>query len=81
VGTYFKALGKAEQAAVEAYVTAEYDKLLFQQPNSYVSRNAEAGPEAWQDRLREVIAADPERVRAITEVTRREQSGTKGAKP
>lgn len=67
MGTRFYALSKAEQAAVAAYVRAEYDKLLFQQPTSYVSRNAEADPERWQDGMRELIASDPERVREIME--------------
>ena len=65
MGRRFNALNKAEQTAVVAHVRAEYDRLLFQQPTSYVSRNAEANPEGWQDGMCPLIASDPERVREI----------------
>jgi prepilin-type N-terminal cleavage/methylation domain-containing protein len=61
-------LSKAEKAAVGAHVSAEYDKLLFQQPTSYISRNARADPERWQDGLREMIASDPDKLREIMAV-------------
>jgi hypothetical protein len=67
VGKHFNALGKKERAAVVVYVNSEYDKLSFQQPTSYVSRNAHADPEGWQETLRELIASDPARVREIME--------------
>jgi prepilin-type N-terminal cleavage/methylation domain-containing protein len=67
LGTRFNALGKAEQTAIAAYVSAEYDKLLFQHPATYVSMNAQADPEHWQNGMRELIASDPKRVREIME--------------
>jgi hypothetical protein len=48
-------------------VLATYDNLIFQQPTSYVSHNAQAAPERWQDGLLELIASDPKRVEAIME--------------
>ena len=70
MGAEFKKLNRAEQAAVAAYVRAEYDRLVFQEPNSYVSRNAQADPEVWLERLRELIASDRKRVQAIVEQAR-----------
>ena len=70
MGKHFNDLGKNERAAVVAYVNTEYDKLIFQQPTSYVSRNAHADPEGWQETLRELIASDPERVREIMEAAK-----------
>ena len=67
MGTRFNALSKAEQTAIAAYVSAEYDKLLFQQPTTYVSMNAQADPEHWQNGMRELIASDPKRVWEIME--------------
>ncbi len=66
-------MGKTEQAAVAAHVRAEYDKLVFQQPSTYVATNAQADPEGWQERLCELIAGDLKRVEAITEAARRKQ--------
>jgi hypothetical protein len=65
LGSAFGTLGKAEQSAVLAYVRVQYDALVFQQPASYVSKNAQSDPEGWQDRLCELIASDPKRVQAI----------------
>jgi len=67
LGIRFTALGKMERAAVAAYVRGQYDKLIFQQPTSYVSKNPQTDPECWQDALRELIASDPKRVQAIAE--------------
>lgn len=67
MGTRFRALSKAEQTVVTACVRAEYDKLLRQQPKSYISANAQADPEHWQEAMCELIAADPKRVREIVE--------------
>jgi prepilin-type N-terminal cleavage/methylation domain-containing protein len=78
LGAEFNKLSKAEQAAVAAYVRAEYDKLVFQEPNSYVSRNAQADPEDWLERLRELIASDRERVRAIVEQARSQTKNNRG---
>jgi prepilin-type N-terminal cleavage/methylation domain-containing protein len=71
LGSSFRTLGEAERSAVAAYVRAEYDKIVFQQPNSYVSQNAQSDPEAWQGRLRELIAADGKRVAAIVDAQSR----------
>jgi prepilin-type N-terminal cleavage/methylation domain-containing protein len=70
LGAEFKKLNKAEQAAVAGYVRAEYDKLVFQEPNSYVSRNAQADPEVWLERLRQLTASDRKRVQVIVEQAR-----------
>jgi prepilin-type N-terminal cleavage/methylation domain-containing protein len=67
MGIRFDALSETERAAVGAFVEAEYDKLVFQQPGTCVSQNAQTDPKQWQDALRELIAGDPERVVAITE--------------
>lgn len=67
MGAKFNKLSQAEQAAVQAYVRAEYDKLVFQQPNGYVAQNAQAAPDAWEERLRESIASDPHLLQAILE--------------
>jgi prepilin-type N-terminal cleavage/methylation domain-containing protein len=67
LGANFKKLGKAEQAAVAAYVRAEYDRVVFQQPNSYVAQNAQAAPGACEERLRESIASDTNLLQVITE--------------
>jgi prepilin-type N-terminal cleavage/methylation domain-containing protein len=71
LGIRFNALGKMERAAVAAFARDEYDKLIFQQPNSYVSKNAQTDPEQWQDALRELIAGDPKRIEAIVEAANR----------
>jgi prepilin-type N-terminal cleavage/methylation domain-containing protein len=67
MGIRFNALSETERAAVAAFVEAEYDKLVFQQPGTYVSQNAQTDPKQWQDALRELIAGDPERLEAIIE--------------
>ena len=65
MGARFNALNKTERTAVAEYVSAEYDKLLFQQPITYVSKNAQSAPERWQDGMRELIASDPNKVQEI----------------
>ena len=52
--------------------------LYFEQPPSYISLNAQNDPEGWQKSLRQLIAADPVRVRAIMEAAER---ATKGRRP
>jgi hypothetical protein len=52
MGIRFNALSETERAAVAAFVEAEYDKLVFQQPGTYVSQNAQTDPKQWQDALR-----------------------------
>lgn len=67
LGEHFNRLGKEERGAVAEHVRAEYDKLVFQQPSTYISRNAVADPQAWQDGMCELMAGDPERARGIFE--------------
>ncbi len=71
MGSRFKTLNQTEQTAVATYVRAEYDKLVSLQPATYVAKNARADSEGWQESLRELIAADPKRVRAIIEAASR----------
>lgn len=71
----FNALSVDETRAVTDFVRAEYDRLVLQQQGSYLSRNAESDPEGWQASLRQLIAADPLRVRAIVEAAQRRKKG------
>jgi len=75
LGIGFDALSKSEQAAVAAHVRAEYDRIVFQQPTSYVTKNAQTDPEGWRDRLCELIASDPRRVQAIVNHAQRRAVG------
>jgi hypothetical protein len=70
LGEHFRALDKVEQAAVAAYAREECDKLVSLQPPTHTAKHAQADPEGWQDRLRELIARDAKRVKAITEMAR-----------
>ena len=70
MGKHFNHLSKDDRTAVAEHVRTEYDKLVFQQqPSTYISRNAVADPQGWQDGMCELIAGDPERVEAIVEAT------------
>ena len=60
---------------------AEYNRLIREQADSYVSQNARAAPELWQERLRELIASDPKRVQAILEKAHRGEGQTDGGNP
>ena len=78
MGRSFNALSPLERAAVTEFVGAEYDRLVFQQPASYVSQNAQANPQHWQQALCELIASDPIRVSAIMEAASRRKANTSG---
>jgi prepilin-type N-terminal cleavage/methylation domain-containing protein len=67
LGTRFWALSKLEQVAVAEHVGEEFDKIVFQHPTDYVSKNAQADPQGWQDRLCELIASDPRRLQEIVD--------------
>jgi hypothetical protein len=73
VSKYFEALSQEEQAAVDSYVRGEYDRLVSHHPLTYIAQNAQSDPAGWRESLRELVAADPKRVRAILE--QRERSG------
>ena len=72
MGKHLAALSGEERAAVAAHVRAEYDKLVFQQPATYVAKHAQSNPEGWQDALCELICGDRERVEDILEKARRD---------
>jgi prepilin-type N-terminal cleavage/methylation domain-containing protein len=65
LGKYFNRLSEQERAAIREHVRAEYDRLLFQQPTTYITKHAQADPDAWQDGMCELIAGDPLRIREI----------------
>jgi hypothetical protein len=50
---------------VAKYVREKYKKLTLQKAGSHASQLAISNPEAWQNRFRELIAADQKRVAAI----------------
>ena len=67
MGVCFDRLNKDERAVVAEHVRAEYDKLLFQQPTTYMAKHAQADPEGGHDAMCELIAADPKRLQEIVE--------------
>jgi prepilin-type N-terminal cleavage/methylation domain-containing protein len=78
VGSRFGALSDLEKEAVAAHVRAQHAALICLKPETYAVRKATVDPERWRERLCELIASDPKRVRAILEAARREGKETGG---
>lgn len=78
MGVNFSRLSNQERVAITEHVRAEYDRLVFQQPGTYISKHAEADPQGWQESMCELIATDPARVRAIVDKAKRGGDSAKG---
>ena len=78
LGRCFDGLSRLQQTAVAKFVSDEHSWLISVEPETYIVRHAKANSEHWQDGLRELIASDPKRVRAILETVQREATENSG---